>query len=154
MNDRAEANLFRAPPIFRDYDIVPLQILAFTAERQEFGAGEEIFSQGKKTRAAYLVQAGQVRLVASGEDIGIAETGALLGEIGMIGSGTYSITAIAMDMVSTLRISRELFLKVVREYPEFGKMVIRNLGDRLDASVRELEAVRIMLNRSRNFSDL
>jgi len=154
MNDRTDANLFRALPIFRDCDIVPLQILAFTAEHQEFAAGEEIFAQGKKTRAAYLVQAGQVRLIASGEDIGIAEPGALLGEIGMIGSGTYSITAIAMDMVSTLRISRELFLKVVREYPEFGKMVIRNLGDRLDASVRELDAVRIMLNRSRNFSDL
>jgi CRP/FNR family transcriptional regulator, cyclic AMP receptor protein len=154
MNDRTDVNLFRALPLFRDCDSVPLQILAFTADRQEFGAGEEIFAQGKKTRAAFLIYSGQVRLYSSGLDIGVAEAGALLGETGMIGGGSYSITAVAIDMVSTLRISRELFLKVVREYPEFAKIVLRNLGDRLDTSVRELEAVRIMMNRSRNFSDL
>ena len=154
MSVRADAETLRAIPVFKDCDPVPLQIMAFTSDRQEFSAGEEVFSQGKKSRAAFLLLTGQVRLMASGEEIGVAEPGAFLGEVAMIGAGVYSISAIAVDQVSTVRISRELFLKVAREYPQFGATVIRNLADRLDASVRQLDSVRVMLNRARNFTDL
>jgi CRP-like cAMP-binding protein len=154
MSVGASAEILRALPTFADCETVPLQIIAFTADRQEFSAGEEIITQGKKARAAFLVLSGQIRLLASGQEIGLAEPGALLGETAMLGAGAYSITAIAMDTVSSARISRELFLKVAREYPQFGATVVRNLGDKLDASVRQLDSVRIMLNRSRNFSDL
>lgn len=154
MSVRADAETLRSLSVFKDCDVVPLQIMAFTSERQQFSVGEEIFSQGKKARAAYLLLSGQVRLTASGAEIGIAEPGALLGETAMIGAGAYSISATANEIVSTARISRELFLKVAQEYPQFGATVIRNLGDRLDASVRQLDSVRVMLNRTRNFTDL
>jgi CRP-like cAMP-binding protein len=154
MNVRADAETLRAIPVFRDCESVPLQIMAFTSDRQEFSPGEEIFSQGKKARAAFLVLAGQVRLMASGQEFATAEPGALLGETAMIGAGPYSVSAVAVDTVSAARISRELFLKVAREYPQFGATVIRNLGDKLDDSVRQLDAVRVMLNRARNLSDL
>ncbi len=133
---------------------MPLQIMAFTSDRQEFLEGEELFTKGKKARAAFLILGGQVKLVDSGQQIAVAEPGALLGDIAMIGAGTYSTTAIATELVSTARISRELFLKVAREYPQFGATVIRNLGDKLDASVRQLDSIRVMLKRARNFSDL
>jgi CRP-like cAMP-binding protein len=154
MSVGASAEILRALPTFADCETVPLQIIAFTADRQEFSAGEEILTQGKRARAAFLILSGQIRLVASGQEVGMAEAGALLGETAMIGAGTYSITAIAMETVFSARISRELFMKVAKEYPQFGATVVRNLGDRLDASVRQLDSVRVMMNRSRNFSDL
>ena len=154
MSVGASAEILRALPIFADCETVPLQIIAFTADRQEFSPGEEIITQGKKARAAFLVLSGQIRLLAAGQEIGLADPGTLLGEIAMIGAGAYSISAVALDTVSTARISRELFLKVAREYPQFGATVVRNLGDKLDASVRQLDSVRVLLDRSRKFSDL
>ena len=151
---RAEAETFRQVAIFRDCDSVPLQIMAFAAERQEFSIGEDIIAQGKKARAAFFILNGLVTLRADGQNIGMAEPGALLGEVAMIGSGTYSLSGTARDIVSTARISHELFLKVAKEYPEFGQTVLRNLSDKLEASVREFDTIRVLLNKARKFSDL
>lgn len=128
--------------------------MAFAAERQEFSIGEDIIAQGKKARAAFFILNGLVALRADGQDIGMAEPGALLGEVAMIGSGTYSLSGTARDIVSTARISHELFLKVAKEYPEFGQTVLRNLSDKLEASVRDFDSVRVLLNKARKFSDL
>jgi CRP-like cAMP-binding protein len=154
MSVRADAETFRQVAIFRDCDSVPLQILAFSADRQEFSIGEDVITQGKKARAAFFILNGRVVLRDAGKDIGMAEPGSLLGEVAMIGSGTYSISATARDVVSTARISHELFLRVAKEYPEFGRVVLRNLSDKLEASVRELDSVRVLLNKARKFSDL
>ena len=154
MSIRADAESLRAIPIFADCDSVPLQIMAFTSERQEFSIGEELITQGKKARAAFLILNGRVKLRASGQDIGMAEPGAFLGENAMIGGGVYAISAVANDIVTTARISQELFVRVTKEYPEFGKMVVRKLAEKLDQSVRELDSVRVLLNRARNFSDI
>ncbi len=154
MSVRAEAETFRQVAIFRGCDSVPLQIMAFAAERQEFSIGEDIIAQGKKARAAFFILNGLVTLRANDQDIGMAEPGALLGEVAMIGSGTYSLSGTARDIVSTARISHELFLKVAKEYPEFGAMVLRNLSDKLEASVRDFDTVRVLLNKARKFSDL
>ena len=88
------------------------------------------------------------------QDVGVAEPGAFLGETAMIGAGPYSITATARDIVSTARISHELFLKVAKEYPDFGRAVLNNLSEKLYHSVRELDTIRVMLDKSRKFSDL
>jgi CRP-like cAMP-binding protein len=151
---RADAETFRQVAIFRDCDSVPLQIMAFAAERQEFSIGEDVISQGKKARAAFFILNGRVTLRNDGKDIGMAEPGSLLGEIAMIGSGAYSLTGTARDFVSTVRISQELFLRVAKEYPEFGRTVLRNLSDKLEVSVRELDSVRVLLTKARKFSDL
>jgi CRP-like cAMP-binding protein len=71
-----------------------------------------------------------------------------------LGAGTYAISAIASGSVETARITHELFVRVAKEYPEFGRGVIRNLGDKLEGHLRELEGIRVMLSKSRNFSDL
>jgi CRP-like cAMP-binding protein len=154
MSVRAEAETFRQVAIFRDCDSVPLQIMAFAAERQEFSIGEDVISQGKKARAAFFILNGRVALRDQGKDIGVAEPGSLLGEVAMIGSGAYSISGVARDVVSTARITHELFLRVAKEYPEFGLKVLSNLSEKLDATVRDFDSVRVMLNKSRKFSDL
>jgi CRP/FNR family transcriptional regulator, cyclic AMP receptor protein len=151
---RADSQTLQQISVFRDCDPVALQILAFAAERQEFQSGEEIISQGKKARAAFVVLNGQAKLRDGARDLGYAEPGSFLGEVAMLGSGTYSISAIASGSVETARITHELFVRVAKEYPDFGRGVIRNLGDKLEGHLRELEGIRAMLAKSRNFADL
>ena len=128
--------------------------MAFAAERQDFLLGEEILTEGKKPRAAYFVLNGSVDLRRLGQSIGRAEPGALLGEVAMIGGNSSTLTAKALDQVSTARISHDLFLRVAKEYPEFGRVVLHNLSEKLVSSVREYESVRVLLTKARNFSDL
>lgn len=154
MSVRADSQTLLQIPIFRDCDAVPLQILAFAAERQEFASGEDLITAGKKARAAFVILSGQAKVKNEGEDVATAEPGALLGEVAMLGGGTYSVTATAAGPVETARFTHELFLRVVKEYPEFGRKVLQNMSDKLEGHLRELEAIRVMLNKSRNFSDL
>jgi CRP-like cAMP-binding protein len=154
MSVRADAETLRQIPLFRECESVPLQIMAFAAERQEFSAGEEILTEGKKARAAYFVLNGSVDLRQDNKSMGRAEPGSLLGEVAMIGGNASTLTAKALDLVSTARISHELFLRVAKEYPEFGRVVLANLSEKLVSSVREYEQVRVLLTKARKFSDL
>ena len=50
MSVRADVETFRSIPIFSECDAVHLQLLAFSAARQNFSAGEFIIRQGNKNR--------------------------------------------------------------------------------------------------------
>jgi CRP/FNR family transcriptional regulator, cyclic AMP receptor protein len=154
MGIRADSESLRQLPLFRDCDPVAMQVLCFAAEKQEFATGEEIVSQGAKARAAFLLLDGRAMVTDGPREVAMAEPGAFLGEVAMLRAGPYAVTAKASGTVMTLRISQELFLKVVKEYPAFGARVLQNLGDRLGQHMRELEPVRVQLTKSRNFTDL
>jgi len=154
MSVRADTQTLLQLPVFKGCDAVALQILAFAAERQDFAEGDEIISKGMKSRAAYLILDGRVRLHDGREDYGFAEAGALLGEMGMIRPTESNLTGTADEAVQTVVIQPALFARVAREFPEFGRVVLRNLSERLEAHMRELDAVRTVMNKARSFSDL
>lgn len=152
MSVRADAESLRNIPLFRDCEAVPLQVMAFAAERQTFAPGETLIAEGNRAKSAYFILQGSATLKQDTQVIGVAEPGALLGELAMIGSTQYSLTAVAETPISTARIDRALFLRVANEYPEFGASVVKALSEKLGTSTRELEAVRGMFSRSRGFA--
>jgi CRP-like cAMP-binding protein len=133
---------------------VPLQVMAFAAERQQFVAGQVIIKQGQTATSAYFILNGTVDLQQGRQILGLAEPGAFLGEVAMLGGSTYSLTATAAEAVSAARIDNTLFKRVASEYPEFGQAVIEALSEKLGASVRELDGVRGLLTKARSFSNL
>jgi CRP/FNR family transcriptional regulator, cyclic AMP receptor protein len=152
MSVRADAESLRNIPIFRECEGVPLQVMAFAAERQTFAPGETLIAEGNRAKAAYFVLQGNVTLKQGNRVIGLAEPGSLLGELAMIGNTQYSLTAVAEIPVSTARIDRALFLRVANEYPEFGDAVLKAISDKLGTSVRELDGVKNLFNRARSFN--
>ena len=153
MSVRADAESLRHIPIFKDCDPVALQVMAFAAERQNFLMNEPLFHEGQQARSAYFIMNGQVSLRQRGAEIGVAAPGSMLGETAMIGGTAYSITAVAIDSVSTARIDQALLRRVASEYPEFGRAVAFALSRKLDASIKELEQVRTLMTRGRRLSD-
>jgi CRP-like cAMP-binding protein len=133
---------------------VPLQVMAFAAERQNFTNGQMLIKQGQTASAAYFILNGHVELRQDRQKLGVAEPGALLGELAMLGGSTYSLTATAVEAVQAVRIDRDLFNRVATEYPEFGRAVLDALSEKLGASVRELDGVRGLLTKARSFSNL
>jgi CRP-like cAMP-binding protein len=144
----------RQIPLFRNCEAVPLQVLAFAAERESFKPGQILIKQGQAATSAYFLLNGTVALSQNKRDVGQAEPGALLGEMAMLGGASYSITATANDVVSAVRIDQPLFHRVASEYPEFGQAVLTALSEKLGASVRELDSIRSLLTKARSFSNL
>lgn len=154
MSVRADAESLRQIPIFRDCDTVPLQVMAFAAERQSFLPGEAIISQGKKASSAYFIMSGSARVLQGDVQLGVAQPGSFLGEMAMISGALYGVTAIANESVTAARIDNALFLRVADEYPDFGRSVLHAISRRLDVTVKEFDKVRGLLVKIRNFSEL
>lgn len=152
MSVRADVETFRRIPIFSECEPAHLQLLAFSAVRDSFEPGKPLIVQGKPGNAAFLILSGRVDIsTQESGPLGAAGPGALLGEVAMIGGSAYSITARAADEVVTVRIDRDLFLRVAQEFPEFGAAVLRTLAQRLELSVRDLGQARQMFDNARSF---
>ena len=152
MSVRADVETLRSIPIFADCDAVHLQLLAFSAVRQGFAAGEFIIRQGNKGTAAFLILSGEARLASTEQGpLGSAGPGAFLGEVAMIGERPYSVTATAVDAVATARIDRELFMRVAREFPEFGTAEFGVLARNLGTVMSELDEARRGFESARSF---
>ena len=154
MSVRADAETFRGIPIFAECDPVHLQVLAFSSERQMFAAGEVLIKQGLRGGAAYLSLSGHADIAVEGEKAGSAGPGALLGEVGMIGDVPYSVTARASEVLTAARIDRGLFLRLAREYPDFGSAVFNALARKLDTSLLDLDLARQMFEQAKTFKGL
>jgi CRP/FNR family transcriptional regulator, cyclic AMP receptor protein len=151
---RADAETLRQIPLFRNCEAVPLQVMAFAAERQNFASGTDIIKEGQTAKAAYFLLNGTADLKQGRQKLGLAEPGALLGELAMLAGSNYSLTATAAESVSAVRIDNALFNRVATEYPEFGRAVLEALSEKLGASVREFDGIRTMLTKARSFSNV
>jgi CRP-like cAMP-binding protein len=154
MGVKADAESLRRIAIFAGCETVPLQVLAFAAERQRFAAGQVIVRENDAARSAYFLLEGSAAVHRGKEVIGRAEPGSLIGETAMLGSSRYMVSAEAETEVLAARIDTGLFERVVHEYPEFGRAVLGAMSDRLGTSIKELEVARDLLERARGFSSL
>jgi CRP-like cAMP-binding protein len=154
MSVRADAETLRRIPIFQRCDPVALQILAFSSERMSVGIRDRILTEGKASDAAHLVLNGSFSILAGGREIGQAGPGILLGETAMIGGTLPTITAEARELSYVARISYEMFLKVAREYPDFGQAVLSELSSRLTSALQDFDMVREKLLSAGNMSGL
>lgn len=156
MRVKAEAEAFQRIPLFAECDPAHLQVIAFASERAEFGPGQTLFRQGQKGDAAYLILSGTAKIerTENGKNTSTAavEAGALVGELGMIAGLPYSVTVSAQSSLSAARVRRELFMRVVSEFPEFGAQVHAALARKLDASLGELKIVKAVFDKARSFA--
>ncbi len=154
MSVRASAESLRLIPLFHHCDPVPLQVMAFAAVSENFRDGDVIVKEGSIVEGAFFLVSGKAAVTAERRAIGEAEPGSLLGEVSMLSKRPSQVTATAIGNVVTARIDYELFLRVANEYPDFGQAVLGALSARLEHSMREFDSVRVLLNKSRAFSDL
>jgi CRP-like cAMP-binding protein len=155
MSVRADVETIRKIPIFSECEPAHLQLLAFSAARESFEPGEDLLVQGKTGKAAYLILNGRTDIqTAESGSIGEAGPGAFLGEVAMIGANPYSITVTALESVSAARIDRDLFMRVAREFPDFGAAVLRTLARKLDMTVQDLGEARHLFQKARSFRNL
>jgi CRP-like cAMP-binding protein len=155
MSVRTNAESLRQIPLFADCDPAHLQVMAFASERVEFAAGQDLFRIGGKGACAYLLLNGDVEVWMDKKDtrqqVALAGPGAFLGEFAMIAGLPYSVNVTAKTQVTASRISRETFMRVVEEFPEFGNRVMGALSRKLAGSITDFDRIRHLFENAPSF---
>ena len=135
MDLTTEAEMLHKVPMFSNLELSKLKLLAFTSELCTFDGGEVLFEAGDAADSAYVIMEGEVEIVVetgAGPVVeGVLGPNELFGELGVLTNSPRSATIRARDGLVALRISDEMFLKLLAENPEAALDVMRQLSDKL-----------------------
>ena len=141
-----EVELLRTVPIFAKVEPAKLKLIAFTSERLTFEVGQEICHQGDAGDAMYVILAGvaDVLIDAPGGQIKVAELSrnGFVGEIALLCDVPRTATVRAKERLVTLKINRELFYRMVQEFPTLAVEMMRELARRLEDTNDQLRVAR------------
>ena len=144
LND--EVDLLKKIPLFAKIEPSKLKLLAFTSERLTFQPGELLCRQGDPGDTAYIILDGRADVLVDtpGGQISVAKLGKndLVGEMAILIDIPRTATVKAIDTVATLAISKDLFFRMVTEFPQMGVEIMRELAHRLENTTAQLREAR------------
>ena len=153
MSMKEEFELLRRVPIFAEIEPSKLKLLAFMSERVGFDSGKRLMQQGDPADAAYLIIDGhaEVILETPAGPVIVATLGPndTVGEMGILGNVPRAATVRAKDRLIALRISKELFMRMVREFPSMAVSIMQELALRLESTNKQLSGALAEVKRLR-----
>ena len=142
MSLEQEVELIRQFPIFAKIQPAMQKLLCFSSERLTFAAGQIIVQAGDMGDAAFIIIDGTVEISVPSSSgpivVNMVERNEIIGEIAIFGDVPRTATATAQTAVETLKISKELFTKIIRENPDAALELIRVLAARLANTTAQL----------------
>lgn len=141
---------FERVPTFAVLDKHALRILAIGAETKQLPSGAVLFYAGELADGGYVVQEGSLLLepgtFTEGKEF-TAGPGTLVGELALLTDMVCPATAIAKEPTTVIRISRNLFRKMLEGYPAAAVKLREIMTARLDAWTRELGEVQRAMDK-------
>lgn len=142
MSINQEVELLRNIPLFAKIEPSKLKLLAFTSERLTYQAGQVLCRQGDIGDAAYIIIDGvaTVRIGTPNGDIEVARLGRgdVVGEIAILCDVPRTATVSATEKVTALKITKELFFRLINEFPQIAIEIMRELAARLERTNAQL----------------
>ena len=146
-----EYEVLRQIPFFADMEAARLKLLAFMSQRVAYDAGKMLFRQGDSADAAYLVIEGEADVLVETPTgpVAIATVGPnkIVGEMAILCDMPRSATVRAKTRLVALRIAKEPFLRLVREFPKMAISIMRELAHRLESTNQKLSEAESELRR-------
>lgn len=136
MGLRDDVEAMRAVPLLRSIDAKELRLLAMLSEEQIFEPGETMIRQGEEGGSAYILFEGLGEIRASAEDgrermLREIGPGAFVGEMAILLDTPRTATVLVTERIRALRIEKDVFLKLLRDFPDMSLEVMRELAQRL-----------------------
>lgn len=142
MNLNEEVELLKGVPIFAKMEPARLKLLAFTSERMNFAEGQEVCHQGDPGDTMYVILSGvaDVLIDTPSGQIAVAQIkkNNFFGEIAILTDVPRTATIKAREALTTLKITKDTFYRMVAEFPEMGIEVMRVLAHRLEDTNNKL----------------
>lgn len=132
-------------PAFAAIEPEALRLIAFSAETRILRAGDVLFRRDDISNGGFVVLAGSIAMDASGDGAAparIVRPPGLIGDLALVTQTRRPATAIAREPSTVLGISRQLFHRVLREFPNSAEQLRQSLRTRLMQFTEELGAVR------------
>ena len=103
-----------------------------------------LVQQGDTGAAAYIIIEGDADILIDTPDgpIKVATVGrnAIIGEIAILCDVARTATVQAKTQLVTLRITKDLFFRLVNEFPQMAVEIMRELARRLERTTAQLQA--------------
>ena len=135
MDLKTQAEMLHKVPMFSKLELSKLKLVAFTSELCAYEGSEVLFEAGDAADSAYVIMEGAVEVVVETESGPVVEVvlgrNALFGELAVLTNAPRSATVRAKDALVALRITDEMFLKLLAENPEVALDVMRQLSDKI-----------------------
>ena len=142
MSLREEVELLQRIPLFANVEASKLKLLAFTSERIAFESGQVLFRQGDAGDAAYIIIEGDAEVLVNGASgpiqVAVLGRNEIVGEIAILCDVPRTATIRALQRLVCLRISKDLFLRLINEFPQIAVAVVRELASRVEAGNQKL----------------
>ena len=140
-----EVELLRSMSLFQNVEPSKLKLLAFTSERLTFAAEQQIVSQGDMGDAAYIVVSGEAKVIIDTPDgplvVATLKKSAVVGEIAILCDVPRTASVVAATELETLKITKDLFFRLITEFPTMAVEIMRDLAVRLHHTNQQLAEV-------------
>ena len=140
-----EVEILRRIPIFAKIEPAKLKLMAFASERITYKPGQVLFRQGERGDAAYIVLKGSADVLINGSDgplrVATLSENEIIGEIAILCDIPRTATVQAETELTTLKITTDLFFRMIMDFPEMGVEVMRVLAHRLEQTTAQLRQV-------------
>ena len=153
MTVQQEFEVLRRVPFFAEIEPPKLKALAYVSERVGFDDGKIVFRQGDPGDAAYLIIDGEADIVLEGAagPVTVAILGAneLVGEMAILTGEPRNATVRAKGRMTALRIAKDPFMRMVREFPSMAVSIMQELAHRVNDTNNQLRIARSEVNQLR-----
>ncbi len=124
--------------LFEGFSVEQLRLLAFGSKRMILRPGETLFEQDRLSDGGYAILSGQIDLMIETDGknwvAGSFGAGSLVGEMALVTAYRRIGTAVAKTNVELIFIPRDLFKRMLSEYPELANL----LHDRISSAMRHV----------------
>jgi CRP/FNR family transcriptional regulator, cyclic AMP receptor protein len=149
-----EFEVLRRVPFFAEIEPPKLKALAFVSQRVGFDDGKIVCSQGEPGDAAYLIIEGEADVlledpVAGPVTVATLRANELVGEMAILTNEPRNATVRAKGRLTALRIGKDTFMRMVREYPSIAVSIMQELAHRVNDTNRLLRAARSEISQLR-----
>jgi len=140
LND--EVAVLAQVPLFANFEPASLKLLAFASRRIKFAAGQTLFAQGDKADTAYVVISGAADVLAETPDglIKLVSIGSneFVGELALLSDAPRSATVRATEELVALEITKDLFFRMLKDFPSLSFEVMQELAKRLQTTTAKV----------------
>jgi CRP/FNR family cyclic AMP-dependent transcriptional regulator len=151
LNLAEETDLLRKIPMFAKMETSRLKLLAFASEMVSFQSGDVVFNSGDIADYAYVIMEGAVDVITETDKGPIVTVtlsqNQLIGELGLLNNTPRIATLVANGNLLAMKITADMFFRILRENSEVALDVIRMLSDKLTSTHEQVEFLQRQANQ-------
>lgn len=139
-----DIRILSAVGLFEGFTREQLRLLAFGAETTQIAAGRKLYREDDIADSAYVVVSGQIALYREGREqliVGHVGPGAIMGELALISDTRRLTSASAEADTEILRLNRQMFRRILEEYPEVALGLHRRITAELQSFLQKIESM-------------